>query len=105
MFVPEQPIDAAPHAHAALRAAVMTSGWSYALDDRWMGPGSPHALSPEAPPPPHVRIPDDRLFARCAARTWTASPRDARWLREQLNDRLNHRPTTTTAPSSRRSTP
>jgi hypothetical protein len=39
-------------------------------------------------PAMHVRVPDDDLFALCAARSWTASLRDSIWLQRRTDFRL-----------------
>lgn len=69
-------------------AAVMPSGWSYLRADRTMG--SSHPYFPNGAPfyPTHARVPDEDLFALCAARSWTGSLRDSLWLRDRPGYRI-----------------
>lgn len=69
-------------------ATVLPSGWSYLRGDRTMGMSSPTMPNGAPYPAMHVRIPDDDLFALCAARTWTASLRDSIWLHRRRDFRL-----------------
>ena len=64
-------------------ARVLPSGWSYLSADRTMGSSLPVLPNGAPHPVTHVRVPDDEIFARCAARTWAASLRDSIWLRRR----------------------
>jgi len=75
---------------------VMPSGWSHLCGDRTMG-SSPPTMPNGAPyPATHVRVPDDDLFAACAARSWAGSLRDSVWLRRRDDFRLLAGGSTTT---------
>ena len=66
-----------------VEASVMPSGWSYLRGDRTMGSSRPYFPNGAPFPATHVRVPDDDLFAICAAHTWAGSLRDAVWLRNR----------------------
>lgn len=67
---------------------VMPSGWSYLCGERTMGSSLP-AMPNGAPcPATHIRVPDDDLFALCAARSFTAALRDSIWLSRRTDFRL-----------------
>lgn len=81
VLVAQPPPDAGDDAW--MTAAVMPSGWSYVRADhaqdgsrRYFPSATPHLAG-------CVRVTDARLFAACAARTWTCSLRDAIWLAER----------------------
>ncbi|MFM7133997.1 MAG: hypothetical protein ACKO0W_06755 [Planctomycetota bacterium] len=69
-------------------ASVMPSGWSYLRGDRMMGMDQPFMPHGAPMPSRRVRVPDDDLFALCAAHTWAGSLRDAIWLRRRPDFRL-----------------
>lgn len=71
-----------------VEASVMPSGWSYLCGDRTMGSSRPYFPNGAPFPPAHVRVPDDDLFAICAAHTWAGSLRDAVWLRNRAYYRV-----------------
>jgi hypothetical protein len=69
-------------------ASVLSSGWPHLRGSCVMGSadsglpnGAPYLAT-------SVRIPDDDLFALCAAKTWPASLRDSIWLQRRLDIRL-----------------
>ena len=69
-------------------ASLLSSGWPHLRGSCVMGSadsglpnGAPYLAT-------HVRIPDDDLFALCAAKTWPASLRDSIWLQRRLDLRL-----------------
>lgn len=88
LLVPHIDGNASDADACAMRATVMPSGWSYLLGDRTMG--SSHPVLPNGAPHPAdcVHVPDDDLFALCASLTWTASLRDAIWLRSRRDYRM-----------------
>jgi hypothetical protein len=88
LLVPHLDGDANDGASIAMRASVLPSGWSYLRGDRTMG--SCFADFPNGAPHPSlaVRVPDSDLFALCASMTWTASLRDAIWIRDRSDYRL-----------------
>jgi len=88
LLVPHLDADTNDSDPMAMRASVMPSGWSYLRGDRTMGSG--HADFPNGAPHPSfaVCVPDSDLFALCASMTWTASLRDAIWIRDRSDYRL-----------------
>lgn len=88
LLVPHLDGDAGYSESLAMRASVLPAGWSYLRGDRTMGSG--HADFPNGAPHPSlgVRVPDGDLFALCASMTWTASLRDAIWIRNRPDYRL-----------------
>lgn len=71
-------------------ATVMPSGWSYLRGDRTMGMDQPSMPNGAPAPSDCVHVPDDDLFALCAAHAWPGSLRDAIWLQRRGEYRLLH---------------
>lgn len=80
--------DAGVEGRSLMVASVMPSGWSYLRGDRTMGSEEPYMPHGAPMPSRCVRVPDDDLFALCAAHTWAGSLRDAIWLRHRPDFRL-----------------
>ncbi|MEY5061257.1 MAG: hypothetical protein RIS45_1178 [Planctomycetota bacterium] len=92
----QQAIGSTNAASAWRIGTVMPSGWSYLRGDRTMGSSLPTMPNGAPYPATHVRVPDDDLFAVCAARSWTGSLRDSVWLRRRNDFRLLAGGSTTT---------
>lgn len=83
------PCDARERAsHEPTAASVMPSGWSYLRADRTMGSSLPYFPNGAPFTATHARVPDEDLFALCAARSWTGSLRDSLWLRDRPDYRI-----------------
>lgn len=71
-----------------VQASVMPSGWSYLRADRTMGSSVPFFPNGAPFSAKYARVPDNDLFAICAAHSWAGSLRDSLWLRNRPDYRV-----------------
>jgi hypothetical protein len=88
LLVPHLDGDANSIEARTMPASVLPSGWAYLRGERTMGSSLPSYPNGAPYPSIAIRVPDDDLFALCASMTWTASLRDAIWIRHRPDYRL-----------------